>query len=660
MSASLRLRLCLVAGEILGAQKNGGIGTATTHLALFLARSGHEVRIVYTGVPWIDHASRWVRRCEAAGITITHLDSRYGEIYPTWLRESCVIYDYLRHLDHDLVLFQDWEGQAFSSVVAKRTGLAFADTTLAVVAHGPTAWLLDANRALARDERSLAHLHMERVAFEQADAVLCPSRHMLDWLRSSGQPLAKDAAAVPLFLWSDPDDALPERRGRALDRVDRIAFFGRLETRKGVDLFLDAVLSDALAGRDFDVVFVGKPASHTPEGIRDAVARRRPSLLARLAFETELDTDAAQAFLRDERCLAVIPSLVDNAPCVISECLRRGIPFLSTRTGGIPELVAGEDADRVLVEPKAPALAARLAELLGGPFAAARPAYAERDVGARWLQWLAAVGRPAPTPRTPSGPSRRIAVVMTHHERPVLVAHTLDSLAAQTRTDFDLVLVDDGSRSAAAMAGLVALEDRVWPFRLRVLREPHRYLGAARNAGVRATDAERIVFMDDDNLAFPHLVERLDDVMSRTEADIVTCQMSIFRDPAAAPEPDDLFAAERWGFPGGSLELGLSINVFGDATGIYRRGVFDRVGGFHEWRGVGYEDWHFHARAALAGLSIVSIPEPLYWYRRVPSGMLMSTDEFANNRIIWDAYAEALPPALRRFIDLSVRNDRVV
>ena len=657
MTPGRPLRICFVTGEVLGAHKNGGIGTATTHLALFLAGAGHRVSVVYTGAPWVDHASPWIRRCAAAGVAITHLDARSSEIYPLWLRETCVVYDHLRGLEADVILFQDWEGPAFSSIVAKQAGLAFAATGLAVIAHGPTAWLLDANRALARDQRSLAHLHMEGVALARADAILCPSRHMRDWLVASGQPLAPRIDAVPLYLWSDPDDAQPGRQGRALDAVARIAFFGRLETRKGVDLFVEAITSEALAERDFEVVFLGKPASHTPDGIRDIVARRRPALLERLSFETDLDTDAAQAYLRDRQCLAVIPSLVDNAPCVISECLRRAIPFLSTRTGGIPELVAAEEVDRVLVAPRAGALAARIGEVLGRPFAPARPAYAEGDVAARWLGWFASLA-PAEAP-APARPEARIAVVLTHYERPALLLQMLESLAAQTRTDFDLVLVDDGSGSPAAVAGLQAAEVRVWPFRLTLVRQPNAYLGAARNAGIRATAAERIVFMDDDNLAFPDLVERLDAAMTRTGADIVTCQMAIFRDAAAEPEPADLFAAERWGFPGGPVELGLSVNVFGDATGIYRRDVFERVGFFHERRGIGYEDWHLHARAALAGLSILSLPEPLYWYRRVPSGMLMSTDEFDNNRIIWEAYAEALPASLRRLVDLSVRNDRL-
>ncbi len=253
----------------------------------------------------------------------------------------------------------------------------------------------------------------------------------------------------------------------------------------------------------------------------------------------------------------------------------------------------------------------------------------------------------------------RIAVVVAHYERPALLRQALESLADQTHPDFDVVLVDDGSRSAAAVAGLAELERRCWPFRLNVVRQPNLYLGAARNAGVKGTDADRIVFMDDDNIAFPQMLEQLDAAMSNTAADIVTCQMLIFRDPDNEPRASQACEAERWGFLGGSLELGLSVNCFGDATGIYRRDVFDRIGYFHERHGVGHEDWHLHARAALAGLALISIPEALFWYRRIPTGMLLSTDTYANNRVIWDTYANALPPNLRRFVDLSIRNDFV-
>lgn len=656
--SSASLRICLVASELLGAHKNGGIGTATTHLALFLARSGHRVTVLYTGPAEIDYANAWAKRCLAAGVTLLHLDARRGNMHPLLLRETCVIFEHLRTRTDDLVLFQDWEGPAFSSIVAKQTGIAFSRTLLGIITHGPTAWLLEANRMLVRDQRVLAHLHMEREALAGADLVICPSRYMFDWLRTSGQPLPEHSHVLPLYLWSDKADIAAERP-LELPVVDTLAFFGRLETRKGVELFLDAILSDALAQSAFNVVFVGKPASHTPDLIRGIVAQRRPDLLPRLSFETDLDTDEAQRLLRRSKALAVIPSLTDNAPCVVSECLRAGIPFLATNTGGVPELVAAADVERVLVQTRPAALAARIVEVIGQPFTPARGAYEEAEVAERWRSWLDALplhrglSAPAVVKRAPSS---RVAVIATHYERPALLHQALESLAAQTFTDFELVVVDDGSRSPDAQRGLMAAESRSWPFRLKVLREPNHYLGAARNVGLRATQADRIIFMDDDNLAFPDLIETLDKAMTQSGVDIVTSQMALFRDPLHPADPAELATTDRWGFLGGPAELGLSINCFGDATGIYKRAVFDAIGGFHEEHGIGFEDWHLHARAALAGFRILSLPVPLFWYRRLPTGMSVSTNVFANTQLIWRAYAATLPRNLVRLVDLSVRN----
>ena len=487
---------------------------------------------------------------------------------------------------------------------------------------------------------------------------------MLEWLQRSGDALANDRYVIPLYLWSDAEGDAATRRHLPVDAVRTIAFFGRLEARKGVDLFLEAILSDALADAEFDVVFLGKPATRTPEDIRSAVQARRPDLLTRLAFETDLDTDQAQRYLVDRDCVAVIPSLIDNAPCVISECLRRRIPFLSTRTGGIPELIAEIDLDRVLVRPEASELAVRLRKVIGNPFAPVQTAYTEAGVAQRWREFFAAEERASSLQlresRTHySAAANDVAVVITHYERPALLSQALHSLAAQTVTGFEVVVVDDGSSSDAARMALSALERRSWPFRLNIVRQTNRYLGAARNAGIKATEAARLIFMDDDNLAFPNLVEILERAQRLSGVDIVTSQMNIFRDAEQMPDPDLLYGGERWAFTAGPSELGLSINCFGDATGIYRRDVFERIGYFHEWRGIGHEDWHLHARAALAGLKSLSLPVPVFWYRRTPGTMLNITDRYTNNRIIWDVYQAALPPGLSRFVDLAIRNDLV-
>lgn len=656
------MKISLVASEILGAHKNGGIGTATSHLAAFLAKNGHSVRIVYTGGSPLLSTHPWIRRLESAGVRLVHLDRDRSPVYPRYLREGSEAFEYLRYDNDDLIVFQDWEGGAFCSVNAKKAGLAFANTRLAVIAHGPTEWLLDANRTRANGQATLAHIHMERASYESADAVICPSRHMYDWLGEIGYTIA-DKTVLPLYLWSDPHADLTMRRIAPLREARTLAFFGRMEERKGIDLFLKAILDERLAELSFNVIFVGKEATLTKAQVLEMVGRVRPQLLPRLRFETDLDSDEAQQLLVTDNCLAIIPSLIDNAPCVIPECIRRKIPFLAAATGGIPELVSPDDHARALFAPNAKALADRLVAVIGEPFAEVAPSRSEAEVAAAWTGWLAAQEakrHAAPQPQTSVTASPAdLAVIVTHYERPQLLNQTLAGLALQTSTDFDLVLVDDGSQSKAARQNLDAIEQQSWPFRLRVLRQQNRYLGAARNAGIKATTASRLIFMDDDNIAFPDMVETLASAQRHSGADIVTCQMSIFREATGLPDLALLQSGERWAFTGGPVELGLSVNCFGDATGIYRREVFDRAGFFHEWHGIGHEDWHLHARAALAGLKHLSLPVPLYWYRRVDSGMLSTTDLYLNNRIIWNVYKAALPASLSRLIDLSVRHEPV-
>ena len=440
------MRICLVASEILGAHKNGGIGTATSNLAYFFAKSGYQVDVVYVGEGRIDYSHPWALRLTKIGVTLTHLDIHQKHVFPAYMRETTTIYDYLSKTDFELVIFQDWRGGAFSCIQARNAGLAFARTRLAVVAHGPTEWLLDANRTIARSQETLAHLHMEKTAFEGADVVLCPSRHMKSWIKAN-QYNVKHMIHIPLYLWVDQATTNFVARQKELTSVTTLAYFGRLEDRKGIAIFVNALLDDRFAYSRFNVHFVGKEASWNEDQIRNYLTLRRPWLSSRLHFYKDLDSDQSQTHLIEHDCLAIIPSLVDNAPCVISECLRRQIPFLSTTSGGIPELIVDTDRDRVLFAPTAKALADKLDVVLNRPFAPARSEYQADDVGQQWLTWLT-TQEPvaAANVATETAQIERVTVVLTHYERPHLVNQTLAALAVQTYRHFDVILVDDGSK----------------------------------------------------------------------------------------------------------------------------------------------------------------------------------------------------------------------
>jgi len=86
-----------------------------------------------------------------------------------------------------------------------------------------------------------------------------------------------------------------------------------------------------------------------------------------------------------------------------------------------------------------------------------------------------------------------VSVVVPTRDRPERLAVCLAALQRQTAPDLEIVVVDDASRDAAAVAQVVASAPRA-----RLVRGAGRGPAAARNAGFRAARAATICFTDDD------------------------------------------------------------------------------------------------------------------------------------------------------------------
>lgn len=113
--------------------------------------------------------------------------------------------------------------------------------------------------------------------------------------------------------------------------------------------------------------------------------------------------------------------------------------------------------------------------------------------------------------RVPAAP--RVSVVIPTHNSSRYLADTLDSVLAQTMTDLEVVLYDDGSSDDTLdVAASYAARDG----RVHVVRGTHGGIAAARNNGFAATDpaAEFVTFFDHDDVwepgALASLVAALD------------------------------------------------------------------------------------------------------------------------------------------------------
>lgn len=233
-----------------------------------------------------------------------------------------------------------------------------------------------------------------------------------------------------------------------------------------------------------------------------------------------------------------------------------------------------------------------------------------------------------------------LSIVITHHNRHRLLQQAIESIERQTYGNFEVILVDDGSTDPEALNYLSELAWKWWTERAwKVLREPNRYLGAARNTGARVARGKYVLFMDDDDVAKPEQVETMLRVAELSGADVVTTGHDLLR----GRSPPRGRSAARYIPLGGAMNAGVLRNVFGDANMLVHRQFFLDMGGFTEEYGVGFEDYEFLAKTVARDNHVEALAEPMHWYRQHAGTMSVVTDVKAGQLRYLRAFLEVFP-----------------
>jgi glycosyltransferase involved in cell wall biosynthesis len=170
--------------------------------------------------------------------------------------------------------------------------------------------------------------------------------------------------------------------------------------------------------------------------------------------------------------------------------------------------------------------------------------------------------------------------------------------------DYNIIIVDDGSTDGATLEFLKQLEQQ--DQKINVIYQENKGPAAARNTGVRASDAKHLLFLDSDNKLRPdYMAKALKTLETNNEIGIVYGAPCFFGDSTEArfvPGDFNIFT-----ILGGN-------NI--DMCAVVRRVVWDSVGGFDEERLlIGHEDWDFWIMAGAKGWKFHFINEVLYDYR---------------------------------------------
>jgi glycosyltransferase involved in cell wall biosynthesis len=198
------------------------------------------------------------------------------------------------------------------------------------------------------------------------------------------------------------------------------------------------------------------------------------------------------------------------------------------------------------------------------------------------------------------------SVIIATFNRAHLLPRSIQSILNQTFSDFELIIVDDGSTDHTG-----AVIEQIQDTRIRYVYEKNKGRSAARNAGVALAKGQYVTFLDSDDEALPAGLEHFAQVFQTPQTGLVCVGCKIEEN-----------GEKRTVLP---EDLG---NLFDHQTGLFlagtfalRRELFTAVGGY-------IEQLSFSENTELAlrliphclqsGWQILNVLQPLILYHYVP------------------------------------------
>jgi hypothetical protein len=193
---------------------------------------------------------------------------------------------------------------------------------------------------------------------------------------------------------------------------------------------------------------------------------------------------------------------------------------------------------------------------------------------------------------------------MTAYNRERYIAAAIESVLAQTFTDFELIVVDDGStdRTLDVARSYAALDPRVRVF----ANESNLGDYPNRNRAASLAHGRFLKYHDSDDVMYPHCLMTMVPALEREAS--AGFALSMGSHWAGGPCP--MLSTPRMSYQREFLGQGLF--MCGPAGALFRADVFRALGGFEN---VGAASDHAFWLRACARHAVLLVPADLFWYR---------------------------------------------
>jgi hypothetical protein len=226
----------------------------------------------------------------------------------------------------------------------------------------------------------------------------------------------------------------------------------------------------------------------------------------------------------------------------------------------------------------------------------------------------------------------RVSVLLPVRDAAATLGACLDSLAAQTMADHEVVAVDDGSRDGSG--GILRARARSDP-RVRVVSTPPLGLVRALNRAMAEARASLVARMDaDDRAASERLALQAERLERDSGVDVLGSRVRVVG--TGGPPGEGMRAYVRWQNALLDHEA-MARDRFVESPIVHpsvtmRRATLERLGGWRDFGGP--EDYDLWLRAFAAGLRFAKLPEVLLDWRDSPGRLTRTDPRYAPGRFL--------------------------
>jgi glycosyltransferase involved in cell wall biosynthesis len=240
------------------------------------------------------------------------------------------------------------------------------------------------------------------------------------------------------------------------------------------------------------------------------------------------------------------------------------------------------------------------------------------------------------------------SIIIPVYNKAKQLPQTLEAVLAQTFTDFEIILINDGSTDESE-AVIVAFTDP----RIHYYTQKNQGVSAARNTGIEKANATYLAFLDADDLWYPFYLETQYELIQKyPDQSVFATAQEVAEKNRIFPKTYSILLTSASDFIVNFFEASLDYAILHSSSIVLKKNVFNKVGQYNINIKTG-EDTDLYIRIGLV-YAVVFSKKICVRYLVLPESLFRSTKILAE-RADFSAYEhlEKENPLLKKFLDLN-------